>query len=802
MSEEMHVLNNDIHNEEQVTKQTGCGAIILLLFAVIWGISTAVIATVFHWGFEQVIIEGFSPEFDPRWVSIVGLGLLIFIPFLILSVLNKNSRHYSFYRAMMFAGALVLFLAPSRSVDIVQTQLGTIIQIIGFGVYGIGLSILTKPNEKGVMTNSSAVWISFLVGILISIPWILWGAFGSLLDIFINVGYAAVFGWVGSMILQVFLPEKYTPEDLKTGKLVMNGGLLSAILFVLVGGMGQHGNQWIILVLLSATGLLIAGIDSLRGESQKSSTRFAIGLLLAFSALLPNLFFDADELAIVIAPQAGEVISWANRTVWLSAGILMVATLVFYLRRRLITLSNGFRVATIGGVIVLGLIYFGFGQPGFYGEQLFVILDEQIDAKMACQMEDHLLRRVCVYETLAENAENSQADLRAALERYRISYTPYYLVNGLEVRGGPLVKLWLERRPEVDRVLMNPVLRPLPHVLAATEGMVSPPDELLWNQKLIHADQVWEMGYTGQGVIVGQSDSGVDGQHQELADSYLGRDSENNFHWLDPWYGTTSPTDIGGHGTHTLSSILGNSVGIAPDSEWIGCVNLGRNLGNPARYLDCMQFMLAPYPQNGDPFLEGTPKVGANVMNNSWGCPDIEGCDASVFQPAVSALRQAGIFMVVSAGNTGYYGCGSVDAPPAIYDEVYTVGAIDNSGELAFFSSIGPVEADGSLRVKPDVLAPGDGVLSAFPNGTYEIASGTSMAGPHVVGVVALMWSANPDLIGEVDLTEDILNRTTINYEGRIPVCSDGSIVPNNVTGFGIVDAYAAVNEALVSQQK
>ena len=88
-------------------------------------------------------------------------------------------------------------------------------------------------------------------------------------------------------------------------------------------------------------------------------------------------------------------------------------------------------------------------------------------------------------------------------------------------------------------------------------------------------------------------------------------------------------------------------------------MNLGRNLGNPAYYLDCMQFMLAPYPQRGNPLTDGDPARAAHVLNNSWGCPPIEGCDAAALGPAVRALRAAGIFVVASAGNEGPR-CGSV----------------------------------------------------------------------------------------------------------------------------------------------
>jgi subtilisin family serine protease len=206
--------------------------------------------------------------------------------------------------------------------------------------------------------------------------------------------------------------------------------------------------------------------------------------------------------------------------------------------------------------------------------------------------------------------------------------------------------------------------------------------------------------------------------------------------------------------------------------------------------------MLAPFPQKGDPLQDGDPARGAMVLNDSWGCPDVEGCDPNVLLPAVRALRQAGVFVVASAGNDGLSGCGSVKDPIALYGEVYSVGAVDSAGDLAGFSSLGPVTADGSQRVKPDIIAPGEGVFSSTPQNTYATYSGTSMAGPHVVGVVALMWSANPKLIGDIDRTTQILDATAQPYHGQMPKCVSNASVPNNAVGYGIVDAYAAVKAA------
>jgi subtilisin family serine protease len=165
------------------------------------------------------------------------------------------------------------------------------------------------------------------------------------------------------------------------------------------------------------------------------------------------------------------------------------------------------------------------------------------------------------------------------------------------------------------------------------------------------------------------------------------------------------------------------------------------------------------------------------------------------------ALRTAGIFIVASAGNDGP-ACRTLNTPPPIYAEVFSVGAIDQNANLAGFSSIGPVTADGSQRVKPDIVAPGVQVLSALPGNTYGRFSGTSMAGPHTVGVVALMWSANPALIGDIDTTEEILRLSARPYTGVLPDCPGADELPSTAVGYGILDAYAAIQLAVDAGDK
>jgi subtilisin family serine protease len=241
-----------------------------------------------------------------------------------------------------------------------------------------------------------------------------------------------------------------------------------------------------------------------------------------------------------------------------------------------------------------------------------------------------------------------------------------------------------------------------------------------------------------------------------------------------------------------------------------------RGFGNPGSYAECMEFLLAPYPWGGDPFVDGDVSLAADVINNSWGCPRIEGCFPETLRPGVEALRAAGIMMVVSAGNEGP-ACSTAATPPANYDASFSVGATTNDGDVVGFSSRGPVDS----LVKPDIAAPGELVRSSVPGGGYAYAGGTSMAGPHVAGIVALVWSVDTDLIGDVAATEALLCTTAVSKpvdractreaapQGPLaslmppPACACGAVTgaPNNVYGCGVVDAGAAVRRALEDQE-
>ncbi len=633
-------------------------------------------------------------------------------------------------------------------------------------------------------------------------PWLASGALGSPLDFLLNALAGLAFGIaVGLAVGGVLLPALHATSTGVGWDITLGGFVAGALLLVMGMAFSFEGMTFLLLFALPAFGWVAVALGYQRAERWESGW-LPIALFVGLAMAAPLALVDPEELVLVLNLGGREILFWvllaalATMMVGWALGILSFLFRIRPLPARLSSLLPGLVTATW---LLGGAIYLGVGQPGFHGDRLFVILKEQADLSEATTLPDQSERAQFVFETLTTHATGTQADLRTALDRARVPYTPYYLVNALEIEGGPLHRRWLLSRPEVDRVLDSPILRPLPDEPARAMGTEPAPNRPGWNLTLIGAERVWnELGVTGEGIVVGQSDSGVQGDHPELLDSYRGNGESHDYNWFDPWFHTTEPVDIGGHGTHTLGSVLGNSTGVAPDAEWFGCVNLARNLANPALYLDCMQFMLAPFPPDGDPFTDGEPARGAHVINNSWGCPELEGCDALALRPAVHALRAAGIFVVASAGNDGP-ACSTVQDPIALYDEVFSVGAVDRFGQVAGFSSRGPVAEDGSGRVKPDIAAPGVEVLSAYPGSTYAYADGTSMAGPHIAGVVALIWSANPTLIGDIEGTEQILIETAQPYtdSAEDAACGNPSARPNNLVGYGIVDAYGAVQRAL-----
>ena len=438
--------------------------------------------------------------------------------------------------------------------------------------------------------------------------------------------------------------------------------------------------------------------------------------------------------------------------------------------------------------------------------EALIVLSEQADLRGAARFITKEAKGAYVFQTLHAVADRTQAPLRRLFEQRGLHYQSFFVVNMIKVTANRELIEELAQRYDVATLQANPRLRnTLPPPTGFDPGLQTPGIE--WNVNAVNAPGAWALGYNGTGRVVGSADTGVKWDHPALKSHYRGWNGHAANHAYN-WHDATSdrltvPTDPNGHGTFTTSEMvgddgMGNQVGVAPGAKWIACRNMDRNGdGNPAQYIECFQFFIAPYPM-GHPEL-GNPSLAPDVINNSWACPPSEGCSVTTLLSAVNAVRAAGIFPVMAAGNSGP-NCSTVSQAPAIYDSAFSVGATDSyTNSITMYSSRGPVTSDGSGRLKPDLAAPGDNIRGAVPynNGYQGYWSGTSMAAPEVSGGVAIMWQAKPSLKGNVTLTETLLEHNATPTRSTQNCGGSGQNVPNNAYGYGFLNILKAVQASL-----
>jgi serine protease AprX len=447
--------------------------------------------------------------------------------------------------------------------------------------------------------------------------------------------------------------------------------------------------------------------------------------------------------------------------------------------------------------------------------EFLVVLANQADLRGAETLTTKDEKGRYVRAVLWDKAQATQGPLLQWLSEHKVEHRSFYVVNLIWVKGNFDLAQAMAARPEVLRVEGNPVIHNnIPAPLPADKITAQPdaPDTVEAGITYTHAPLVWALGDTGQGIVVAGADTGIRWTHNALKPHYRGWNgtvANHDYNWHDSIHNSSGnpcgndspqPCDDYFHGTHTLGTAIGddgvtNQIGMAPGAKWIGCRNMDVGNGTPARYIECMEFFLAPYPVGGTP-AQGDPSLAPDITTNSWGCPASEGCSVSSLQAAVEAQAAAGIMMVVAAGNAGS-GCSTTVDPPSFYAASYTVGALNTGTDtIAGFSSRGPVTVDGSNRIKPDITAPGTSTRSA--NGSpstgcdtcYTTASGTSMATPHIAGAMALLWSAQPGLRHNIAASRTALNNSAVDILSTL--CGTAG-PPNNVYGWGRVDVRAAV---------
>ncbi|HSV28877.1 MAG TPA: S8 family serine peptidase, partial [Candidatus Omnitrophota bacterium] len=267
-----------------------------------------------------------------------------------------------------------------------------------------------------------------------------------------------------------------------------------------------------------------------------------------------------------------------------------------------------------------------------------------------------------------------------------------------------------------------------------------------WNIAMVRAPDLWAQGHFGKGVTVAVMDTGIDRFHPELAGKWRGGGNS----WFDPSGQHSQPSDNSGHGTHVASIVLGGrdgapAIGMAPQARWIGAkIFNDSGQGSLSGIHASFQWLLDP---DDDPATDDAPQV----VVASWNLNGTTNVCATEFAQDIALLRQAGIAMVFSAGNTGPGPNTSVS--PANNAGAFPVGAVAQGAVVSPESGRGVSACGGGLY--PAVAAPGVSVRVAdltydgvFPD-SYAVVSGTSFAAPHVAGAMALLTGARGNATAE-----------------------------------------------------
>ncbi|NED84980.1 S8 family serine peptidase [Streptomyces sp. SID11233] len=434
----------------------------------------------------------------------------------------------------------------------------------------------------------------------------------------------------------------------------------------------------------------------------------------------------------------------------------------------------------------------------------FVVLKDKADLSTAKSKRAHAAKAKSAFSELKTKAQTSQRSLNSFLDKKKVGHQDYWIANTVKVTGDADLIAELSKRSDVARIVKEQHyklddIESKPSkaeteaaVKAASKASVSEEDGAPeWGVKDIKADQVWdEYRDRGEGIVIASVDSGVQYDHPDLVGNYRGNNGDGSFTHDYNWFDasgqcpTSAPCDNNGHGTHTMGTMAGKGgVGVAPGATWIAAKGCETESCSDGALLAAGQWILAPTDHNGE---NPRPDLAPNIVNNSWG-----GGQTTFYQDTVEAWNAAGIFEAFAAGNAGDGATCSTTEAPGAQAPAYGVGAYDSTGKIAKFSGFGPSLVDGSM--KPNISAPGVDIRSTWPGDSYNTISGTSMATPHVAGAVALLWSAAPSLIGDIDATRALLNEGATDVDDTH--CG-GTAGANNVWGEGKLDIFSSIEKA------
>ena len=405
-------------------------------------------------------------------------------------------------------------------------------------------------------------------------------------------------------------------------------------------------------------------------------------------------------------------------------------------------------------------------------------------------------RHTIVLDELQNVASRTQSSLIEELDSMSgrgevIGYTPHWIINGVVVRTTVANLPRLAAREDVDVIEADLVVELIEPASVFSKENNNRGRAITPGITAIDADRVWnELGIDGTGALIGGLDTGVDASHPSLSARWRGNTEPVSECWKDgAGLGHSTPQDSHGHGTHTMGTMAGytaaEQIGVAPGSLWIADNSINQGSGGGFDNDIIAAFEWFADPDGNASTIDDVP----DVVQNSWGVNEnfsgYQDCD-SRWWAAIDNCEAAGVVVTWSAGNEGPGGT-SMRSPADRATTAYNCFSVGSTlptapYEISSFSSRGPSGCGGAFAMKPEISAPGSDIWSAQPGGGYQYMSGTSMAGPHVAGVVALMRSANPNV--DVITVKQVIMDTATDL---------GPAGEENTYGHGLINAYEAV---------
>jgi len=377
-----------------------------------------------------------------------------------------------------------------------------------------------------------------------------------------------------------------------------------------------------------------------------------------------------------------------------------------------------------------------------FEELLSSLVQSDLDLKIKSKINSDWY--VLSYKDASKNPENYINSLKREL--------PQGLVSNLYFQPNYLLSLALE---EKNYVMKDPKVE---EKAKGIPGKMDPRAKELWGMKAIEADTQW-LKYPGSyNVIVANTDTGIDYNHEDLRHNlWENTDSETDelhvgYDFVD---NDVYPFDRHGHGTHTAGTIGAqgfNGLGIIGVNSKVTIMTL--------KFIDTSVGTTV----NAIRSLDYAVKNGARVINASWGAEakSEDELENKALKEAVSSLSDKNVLLVIAAGNSGLNIDERVVYPAGFSDDhILSVASINQRNKRSFYSNYGYENVD--------VAAPGSNILSTMPGSQYEINSGTSMAAPHVSGLAALLLSIDPTL-SALELKDIILSTAVKNdsLKGRV----------------------------------